>query len=53
MSEPGDPSRARSPLELLRSHSSTLYPALSASLREQTGLDNGYVVSGGIELFVF
>ena len=27
-----------------------MYPALSATLREQTGIDNGYVVCGGMEL---
>ncbi len=47
---PGDPSRARSPLERLRALSSSLYPALSEQLREETGIDNGYVVCGGVEL---
>jgi glycine oxidase len=47
---PGDPQRARSPRNLLRAHSAALYPELSRQLRERTGLDNGYVVCGGLEL---
>jgi glycine oxidase len=47
---PGDPAHACSPIALLRALSSTLYPGLSAALREQTGVDNGYVACGGIEL---
>jgi glycine oxidase len=48
---PGDPSHARTPLEQLRAHSSAMYPALSRTLREKTGIDNGYFVCGGLELF--
>jgi glycine oxidase len=48
---PGDPARARTPLEQLRAHSSAMYPALSQTLRERTGIDNGYFVCGGLELF--
>jgi glycine oxidase len=47
---PGDPAHARTPYELLRAHSSRMYPSLSAELRAQTGIDNGYVACGGIEL---
>jgi glycine oxidase len=47
---PGDPARAHSPADLLRAHSSRLYPRLSADLREATGVCNGYVVCGGVEL---
>jgi glycine oxidase len=47
---PGDPAHAVTAIDLLRALSSRLYPELSAALREQTGLDNGYVVCGGIEL---
>jgi glycine oxidase len=47
---PGDPAHAHTPIDLLRALSSRLYPELSAVLREQTGVDNGYVVCGGIEL---
>jgi glycine oxidase len=48
---PGDPSHARTSLDQLRAHSSAIYPALSRSLRERTGIDNGYFVCGGLELF--
>jgi glycine oxidase len=47
---PADPARAGTPIDQLRALSCRLYPVLSAALREQTGLDNGYVVCGGIEL---
>jgi glycine oxidase len=42
--------RARTPLERLRAHSVALYPSLSAELRDRTGVDNGYLRSGGLEL---
>ncbi len=45
---PGDPSKARDPFDQLRAHSSVLFPKLSAELREQTGMDNGYRRSGGL-----
>jgi glycine oxidase len=45
---PGDPSHARDPFDQLRAHSSMLFPRLSAELREQTGIDNGYRRSGGL-----
>jgi glycine oxidase len=47
---PGNPEKAPTPFDRLRAHSSTMYPALSRQLREETGLDNGYVVCGGLEL---
>jgi glycine oxidase len=47
---PGNPEHARTPFDLLRAHSSALYPSLSAELRETTGIDNGFVICGGIEL---
>jgi glycine oxidase len=47
---PGNPERAPTPFDRLRAHSSAMYPALSRQLREETGLDNGYVVCGGLEL---
>lgn len=47
---PADLSAARTPAELLRAHSLRLYPTLSRQLREETGVDNGFVVCGGIEL---
>jgi glycine oxidase len=46
----GDPRKARTPYDQLRVFSSRLYPALSKELRESTGIDNGYVICGGIEL---
>ena len=47
---PGDTSRARHPLDQLRALSAQMYPELSSELREQTGIDNGYHVCGGLEL---
>ena len=47
---PADPAHARTPIDLLRAHSVRLYPNLSRELLEQTGIDNGYVVCGGVEL---
>jgi glycine oxidase len=46
---PGNPAKATSPLEQLRAHSAAMWPGLSAELREQTGLHNGYVCCGGID----
>jgi glycine oxidase len=45
---PGDPNRAKDPFDQLRAHSSVLFPRLSAELREQTRIDNGYRRSGGL-----
>src|SRR5437660_10381123 len=47
---PGNPERARSPYDRLRAVSSRLYPSLSQELRRLTGVDNGYVVCGGVHL---
>jgi glycine oxidase len=47
---PGRPEKATSPFDKLRAVSSQLLPRLSAELREATGIDNGYRVSGGIEI---
>ena len=47
---PGNSRRAGTPIDLLRSFSSEMYPDLSRRLREQTGIDNGYQVCGGLEL---
>lgn len=47
---PGNPDHAHTPYDQLRAHSSQMYPALSHQLREQTGIDNGYFVCGGLEL---
>ncbi len=48
---PGNPARARSPFDQLRAHSAAMFPELSADLRQRTGIDNGYLRCGGIELF--
>jgi glycine oxidase len=47
---PGRPEGAVTPLDRLRASSSELIPRLSAELREATGINNGYRVSGGIEV---
>jgi glycine oxidase len=47
---PGNSRRARVPYDLLRAHSAEMYPALSHELRQRTGVDNGYVVCGGLEI---
>jgi glycine oxidase len=47
---PGDPLHAHTPFDLLRAHSSALFPALSQELRERTGIDNGYCRCGGLEV---
>jgi glycine oxidase len=46
---PGDPAFARTPFDQLRAHSVSLFPALSAELRERTGIENGYLRCGGLE----
>jgi glycine oxidase len=46
---PGNPDQARTPLDQLRAQSARMFPQLSAELRERTGIDNGYVRSGGLE----
>jgi glycine oxidase len=47
---PGDPAHARTPFDQLRAQSAVLFPSLSAELRERTGLDNGYLRCGGLEI---
>jgi glycine oxidase len=47
---PGCSARAKSAYDALRAHSSEMYPELSQELRERTGIDNGYVVCGGLEI---
>src|SRR5687768_4852884 len=47
---PGNLDSADTPLECLRAHSVRLYPELSRELYEQTGIDNGYRVCGGLEV---
>jgi glycine oxidase len=41
---------ARTPFDQLRGHSCRLFPILSQELRELTGIDNGYLRCGGLEL---
>ncbi len=47
---PADPARARIPFDLLRARSCALFPDLSRALLEETGIDNGYFVCGGLEI---
>jgi glycine oxidase len=47
---PGNPARARTPFDRLRALSSETFPAFSQELRERTGIDNGYLRCGGLEL---
>src|SRR5579863_4983182 len=47
---PGNPQSAHSPEARLRSASHVLWPGLSARLREETGIDNGFCRSGGLEV---
>jgi glycine oxidase len=48
---PGNLERARTPFDQLRALSAALFPKLSAELKELTGVDNGYLRSGGLEFF--
>jgi glycine oxidase len=45
---PADPAHARDPFDQLRAHSSVIFPKLSAELKEETGIDNGYRRCGGL-----
>lgn len=45
-----DPELAATPYHRFRAMSVRMFPALSAALRDETGLDNGYRVCGGVEL---
>ena len=42
--------RPTDPWGLLRARSAELYPEWSAALRAETGIDNGYRVSGGVDV---
>jgi glycine oxidase len=48
---PGNPARAATPYDRLRAVSSRAFPSLSAELQDRTGIENGYRVCGGIEVF--
>lgn len=47
---PGNPARARTPLGRLKAVSAAMFPELSIELRELTGIDNGYICCGGLEI---
>ena len=47
---PGNPDRAEHPYDRLRAESCRLWPEWSSRLREETGVDNGFRNSGGIEV---
>jgi glycine oxidase len=48
---PANAPQAHNPLDRLLTLSNQLYPLLSQELKELTGIDNGYLVCGGLELF--
>jgi glycine oxidase len=48
---PGNPAGAKFAYDRLRAISSRAFPQLSAELRERAGIDNGYRICGGIEVF--
>lgn len=47
---PGNPDRAVHDYDVLRATSSRMYPALSTALFDETGINNGYHICGGIEV---
>lgn len=49
---PADSQRAHTACERLHAHSVALYPDLSQKLYDKTGIDNGYRLCGGLELFL-
>jgi glycine oxidase len=46
---PGNPVCAATPLDRLRAIGSMRFPGFSAELRDLTGIENGYLRSGGVE----
>jgi glycine oxidase len=46
---PSEPTTARDPADRLRAMSGRLFPALSEELRQETGIDNGFIRCGGLE----
>ncbi len=48
---PVNSGQAKTAVEQLRALSWGMFPSLSRKLREQTGIDNGFLVCGGLELF--
>jgi glycine oxidase len=49
---PVHPEHTQTALDQLRLQSWSMFPSLSRKLRDQTGIDNGYLVCGGLELFI-
>jgi glycine oxidase len=49
---PANRRHADTALKHLHAHSVAMFPELSRRLREQTGIENGYFVCGGLELFL-
>jgi glycine oxidase len=49
---PANPQYAHTAYKQLHARSAAMYPSLSQTLRERTGIDNGYFVCGGLELFL-
>lgn len=47
---PGNPARAQSAAAVLRAASHVLWPELTALLRQETGIDNGFRRCGGLEV---
>jgi glycine oxidase len=47
---PANAEHARTALDQLHAHSCSLFPSLSRKLREQTGIENGFLTCGGLEL---
>lgn len=47
---PASLEHAHTALDQLRAHSWDLFSSLSQKLREQTGIDNGFLICGGLEL---
>ncbi|HSG69217.1 MAG TPA: FAD-dependent oxidoreductase, partial [Planctomycetaceae bacterium] len=48
MLPPGNLTQARTPFDRLRAFSAKLWPSWTESLKELTGIDNGYVMCGGL-----
>ncbi len=46
---PGNPHPSKTPFDQLRAQSVSLFPKLSEDLKTLTGIDNGYLRSGGLE----
>jgi glycine oxidase len=47
---PGNFAAAATPIDRLRAYGSEHYPGFSATLRGETGIDNEFTVTGGVEL---